>query len=48
MHDQQFGCCIGRWGWLGDFVGGGEWDYDETMIVLIDYPTHLLQVLSKV
>jgi hypothetical protein len=48
MHEQHFGVTLeGEDGWETLLVVEKE-TMGETMIVLIDYSTHLLQVLSKV
>jgi hypothetical protein len=48
MHEQQFGVALeGEDGWDTSLVMENE-TMGETMMVLIDYSTHLLQVLSKV
>ncbi len=48
MHEQQFGVALeGEDGWETLLVVENE-TMGETMIVIIDYSTHMLQVLSKV
>jgi hypothetical protein len=48
VHEQQFGVVLeGEDGWETSLVVENE-TMGETMIVVIDYSTCLLQVLSKV
>jgi hypothetical protein len=48
MHEQQFGAALeGEDDWETSLVVENE-TMGETMIVIIDYSTNMLQVLSKV